>query len=97
MSNRIQLRRDLEAVWAVVNPTLAQGEIGIETDTKKMKLGDGLTSWNSLQYMLNIPDSINNADLEDAQDGAVLVYDAATQKFVATSLLTGVSIDGGSF
>jgi len=29
---------------------LAQGEIGFETDTKKIKIGDGTTYWNTLAY-----------------------------------------------
>jgi hypothetical protein len=33
-----------------VNPTLAQGEMGFETDTKQFKIGDGTTAWGSLDY-----------------------------------------------
>ena len=50
MAIQIQLRRDTAANWTSVNPTLAQGEIGIETDTLKLKIGDGLTDWNTLPY-----------------------------------------------
>lgn len=50
MAIQIQLRRDTEAQWASVNPTLAQGEFGIETDTNLFKIGDGSTAWNSLDY-----------------------------------------------
>ena len=50
MAQKIQLRRDTAYNWASVNPTLAQGEPGEETDTAKMKLGDGSTAWNSLPY-----------------------------------------------
>jgi hypothetical protein len=46
----IQLRRDTAANWTSANPTLAAGELGYETDTKKIKLGDGSTAWNSLAY-----------------------------------------------
>jgi len=45
MSVRIQLRRDTAANWASVNPTLLGGEIGIETDTLKFKIGNG-QRWN---------------------------------------------------
>lgn len=45
MAVRIQLRRDTAANWASVNPTLLGGEIGIETDTLKFKIGSGLR-WN---------------------------------------------------
>jgi hypothetical protein len=46
----IQIRRDTAADWASVNPTLAQGEMGYETDTGFLKFGDGTTAWNSLPY-----------------------------------------------
>lgn len=46
----IQTRRDTAANWASANPTLAAGEIGLETDTKQTKIGDGTTAWNSLAY-----------------------------------------------
>jgi len=47
---RFQLRRDTAANWASVNPTLANGEPALETDTRKVKYGDGTTPWNSLAY-----------------------------------------------
>lgn len=48
--SQIQVRRDTAANWVSVNPTLAAGEIGFETDTKGMKIGDGSTTWNNLFY-----------------------------------------------
>lgn len=50
MATRLQLRRDTAANWTSSNPTLAQGELGVETDTKKAKFGDGSTPWTSLTY-----------------------------------------------
>lgn len=50
MANRIQIRRDTAANWSAANPVLGQGEEGYETDTGKIKLGDGTTAWNSLGY-----------------------------------------------
>lgn len=49
-SQLIQVRRDTAANWASVNPVLAAGEIGYETDTKKKKIGNGTLAWNSLGY-----------------------------------------------
>ena len=43
-------RRDTAANWTSANPTLLAGEIGIESDTNKIKLGTGSTSWTSLGY-----------------------------------------------
>lgn len=47
---RFQLRRDPAASWASVNPTLNNGEPAIETDTRKIKFGDGTSPWNMLPY-----------------------------------------------
>ena len=50
MAYQIQLRTDTAANWTSANPTLSQGEPGYEVDTYKLKLGDGVTPWNSLAY-----------------------------------------------
>lgn len=47
---QIQVRRDTAANWTSEDPTLASGEWGLETDTDKIKIGDGSTSWSSLDY-----------------------------------------------
>ena len=52
MTMQIQVRRDTAANWTAANPTLTNGEIGYETDTKRMKMGDGSTAWNTLGYMI---------------------------------------------
>ena len=46
----IQIRNDSALNWGNYNPILARGELGIENDTKKFKIGDGVTAWNSLDY-----------------------------------------------
>jgi hypothetical protein len=50
MTSRLQNRRDTAAAWTSANPTLAAGEMGLETDTSKWKMGNGSTAWNSLAY-----------------------------------------------
>ena len=50
MADVIQLRRDTASNWTSANPTLASGELGLETDTGKLKLGTGALVWNSLSY-----------------------------------------------
>jgi hypothetical protein len=60
MAVRIQLRRDTAANWASSNPTLRAGEIGIETDTLKFKVGTGNTPWNSITAYANVvPGDLN--------------------------------------
>jgi hypothetical protein len=48
---QIQIRRGTAAQWTSTNPTLAAGELGAETDTNKIKCGNGSTAWNSLPYI----------------------------------------------
>lgn len=43
-------RRGTAAQWTAANPVLGVGELGFETDTRKIKRGDGFTAWNSLAY-----------------------------------------------
>ena len=58
---QMQQRRDTAANWTAAGPTLLAGEIGYETDTGKIKIGDGVTAWASLAY-LPIPDSTGELD-----------------------------------
>ena len=53
MADVIQIRRDTASAWTSANPTLASGELGIETDTDKIKVGDASTAWTSLGYLIN--------------------------------------------
>lgn len=46
----IRVRRGTAARWAEVNPFLARGEPGYETDTGRVKFGNGVDKWNSLAY-----------------------------------------------
>lgn len=50
MAYRILLRRDTADKWTYNNPVLMIGEPGVETDTGKMKIGDGETPWVDLHY-----------------------------------------------
>ena len=51
LNTRIQLKHGLAANWTKNNPVLLAGEMGIETDTLKMKVGDGTTNWSDLGYL----------------------------------------------
>lgn len=50
LSAKLKLRTDLASNWTTSNPTLLAGELGLESDTKKIKIGDGTKAWNSLEY-----------------------------------------------
>lgn len=47
---RIQLRNDTAANWTNANPLLLKGEMGVETDTGKTKIGNGIDHWTTLKY-----------------------------------------------
>jgi len=47
---KILLRNDTATNWSTENPVLGKGEVGIEINTNKFKIGDGITAWNSLNY-----------------------------------------------
>ena len=50
LNTKIQLRNGTAAEWTAKNPVLLKGEMGIETDTHKIKVGDGSTAWKTLAY-----------------------------------------------
>ncbi len=47
---RLQMRRDTASNWTSNNPTLLAGEMGVETDTGKFKVGNGTQAWTALAY-----------------------------------------------
>jgi len=54
VATRIQLRRGIASSWTSSNPILASGEVGIETDTNKIKIGDGSSNWTELDYFADV-------------------------------------------
>jgi hypothetical protein len=78
----IQIRRGTAAQWTSANPTLASGEWGLETDTGKVKIGDGTTAWNSEPYIgagdvtLTGTQTLTNKTLTDPKIN--LAFDAQT-------------------
>ena len=85
MAIQIQIRRDTAANWTSVDPILAEGEFGLETDTNQLKIGDGVLAWTALAYFggggnpfdqdLNTTDAVvfagltNNAIIYPTSDG----------------------------
>lgn len=45
------MRRGTSAQWTAANPVLGEGEFGFETDTVKLKIGDGISGWVGLSYI----------------------------------------------
>lgn len=71
MAERIRIRRDLAATWQLVNPILGEAEPGYESDTGKLKIGDGFNNWNDLVYFASL--SLNVAGGLAQLDGGGLV------------------------
>ncbi len=51
LDSKIQLRNDTAANWKAANPVLLKGELGIEIDSRKLKIGDGISPWTGLKYV----------------------------------------------
>lgn len=56
---RIQLRRDTSDNWQTENPVLMEGEIGVDLTSNNIKIGDGLKTWNELEYVSSDVDLSN--------------------------------------
>ena len=71
MAVRIQLRRDTASNWSTNNPVLRPGEVGIETDTLKFKIGPTVTApdigtaWNSITAYANVTSTGLSNSLSD--------------------------------
>lgn len=50
LKTTIIMRNDTAENWSTKHPILAKGEFGVENDTNKFKIGDGVTAWDELGY-----------------------------------------------
>lgn len=93
MATRMQQRRGTALQWTTADTVLAAGEIGYETDTKKFKIGDGLTAWTSLPYFVNVADIIDGAPgaLDTLNELAAALNDDANFATTVTNVLAGKS------
>lgn len=85
---RFQLRRDSAAAWASANPVLADGEPGIERDTRRQKIGDGVTAWNSLPYS-DVSEELVAQTLSAASETADNAASAAVARTAAETARSG--------
>jgi len=77
---RIQVRRGTASEWTSANPTLAAGEMGVETDTRKIKVGTGSTAWTSLSYIASDAPGITEI-AQDAINTALSVGAGLTKSY----------------
>jgi hypothetical protein len=81
MAQQIQIRRDTSTNWSSVNPTLAQGEFGLETDSGKLKIGNGTSAWNSLSYFggAGALASLTDVSISSLASGQVILSNGSSQ------------------
>jgi hypothetical protein len=101
MSSIIQIKRGTATAWTSANPTLNAGEMGFESDTKKMKVGDGSTAWTSLAYTTTDGDisgvTAGTGLSGGGNSGAVtLAIDSTVATLTGTQTLTNKTIDSAS-
>ena len=78
-----KFRRNLASYWEKKNPVLAEGEPCFELDTGKLKIGNGTTAYNDLQYINS--DSVQIEVATKDIIGAVLSSDEKNQIYVDES------------
>jgi hypothetical protein len=87
MAQQIQLRRGTSTEWTTANPILADGEIGIETDTGLYKVGNGINLWSARPY--STLRSIDTATVVNMPDQATPSAPATGTINIYAKLLSG--------
>lgn len=72
---RIQTKFDTSTNFTNSNPLLLKGEIGVESNTNKMKIGDGVKRWNALPYSTDEIESRLSAIENAINDVNILIVD----------------------
>ena len=88
MPIQVQLRRGTTTQWSTANPTLAAGELGVDTTLTKFKVGNGSTAWNSLGYATVTFQGAYSAGTTYYPNDIVTLSGAS---YIATAQTTGVS------
>jgi len=100
MPVQIQLRRGTATQWSTANPIIAEGELCIELDTKKFKVGDGVNHWNDIPYTENkntLANMATDVDITDLDDGSLLIYKTNINKWKASTTLDQQDVDAGEY
>jgi len=91
---RFRVRRRTAADWTALNEVLLSAEIGLETDTGKIKIGDGVTPWNGLAYFTGQPNMTLVAGagivIDDTEPAVPVVINDGVRGLIAGA---GVSVD----
>lgn len=60
----LRIRNAIAENWTARNPTLAVGEFGVESDTFRIKIGDGIRDWQHLPYLNKLDSSYFKYDTD---------------------------------
>jgi hypothetical protein len=100
---QVQVRRGTAAQWTSANPVLASGEQGFETDTLKLKIGNGSTAWNSLAYVATgatgtVTSVVAGTGLSGGTitSTGTIAIDSTVATLTGTQALTNKTINGSS-
>ncbi len=89
MAHQIKFRRDTASNFTSNNPTLAAGEPGYETDTGKVKIGDGTTAWTSLAYLVGASGSVTSVGSGGGLSGGPITISGS----LAVGAGTGITVN----
>ena len=88
---RFKLRNGTAAQWTAENPILLEGEVGIETDTRNFKVGNGVSAWSALSYYIASSVPLVRGQANKMTDGTI---DIVTKDvYVSTGLTATLDAD----
>jgi len=70
----IQVRRGTNTNWSTVNPTLSSGEFGFESNTGRLKIGNGSQTWSVLPYLPDTLDALLDVVVTSPLNGQLLQF-----------------------
>ena len=97
---RIQLRRGTATEWTNADTALnasgglvlAAGEMAVETNTRKIKIGDGTSRWSALSYVASDSPAITEI-AQDAIDQALSMGSGLAKSYNDSTNTISISID----
>jgi hypothetical protein len=82
-TTRIRIKRGIASAWSSANPVLGAGELGYDTTNRLLKVGDGVTAWNSLPGIDFDGASFDAEDIGFDDSGLTVVEGADVQEALA--------------
>jgi hypothetical protein len=83
-TTRIRIKRGIASAWSSANPVLGAGELGYDTTNRVLKVGDGVTAWNSLPGIDFDGASFDAEDIGFDDSGLTVVEGADVQEALAS-------------